>query len=286
MTQPTTLAALRRTAIATLSAAGADTPALDARLLLEHALSLPAAGSVTRATVVVSEEDAVRAMALVGRRAAGEPVSRIVGHRGFWTLDLALNAATLDPRPDTETVVEAALAALPAPAAPVRILDLGTGTGCILLALLAERPNATGVGVDLSADAALAAAANAVRNGLSDRARFLTGSWGDGLAGSFDLVVSNPPYIPTAAIAGLDREVRDHDPRAALDGGADGLDAYRAIAAQLPRLLAPGGVAVLEAGFGQADDVGRLLSAGGLRIRGTKKDLGGIERAIIAENRC
>ncbi|HEY0837539.1 MAG TPA: peptide chain release factor N(5)-glutamine methyltransferase [Azospirillum sp.] len=284
MTPAPTVSTLRRAAEARLSAAGVDTPELDARLLLQHALDLTRDQILTRAHDPVTPEQAARLDALVGRRAAREPVSRILGSRGFWTLDLGLNADTLDPRPDTESVVEAALDAVVDRAAPLRLLDLGTGTGCILLALLAELPNATGLGVDVSPQAVAAAAGNAARNGLDRRARFQTGDWAAGLAERFDLVVSNPPYIPSADIAALEPEVRVHDPLRALDGGADGLDAYRIIAAQLPGLLKDGGSAVLEVGAGQASDVAGLLAAAGLRVTGVFRDLGGVERCVRARN--
>ena len=284
MTTPITLHTLRRAAEARLRAAGVDTPELDARLLLEHALGLTRDQILTRAHAPVPPDQAAAFTALVERRAAREPVSRIVGSRGFWTLDLGLNADTLDPRPDTETVVEAALDAIPDRSAPLRLLDLGTGTGCILLALLAELPTATGLGVDVSPQAVAAATENAVRNGLAARARFQTGDWAAGLAERFDLVVSNPPYIPSADIAALEPEVRVHDPLRALDGGADGLDAYRAIAAQLPALLTPGGSAVLEVGAGQAGDVAALLAAANLAVTGVFRDLGGVERCVRARN--
>ncbi len=283
MTQ--TLKQLRRAAESRLREAGVDTPELDARLLVEHALSLTRNDLFTKADTPIPDEDAARLRALIERRASHEPVGRILGHREFWTLDLALNADTLEPRPDTETLVEAVLKAVPDRAAPLRLLDLGTGTGCILLALLAELPNALGLGVDLSPNAVAAAAANAERNGLGGRARFQTGNWAEGLSERFDVVVSNPPYIPSADIATLAPEVREHDPLRALDGGADGLDAYRVIAAQLPGLLVPGGVAGLEVGQGQAGDVARLLDATGLMPVGIFKDLGGIERCVLGRKR-
>ncbi|GAA4249636.1 peptide chain release factor N(5)-glutamine methyltransferase [Azospirillum formosense] len=280
-----TLHQLRRTAEARLREAGIDTPDLDARLLVEHALGLTRHDLFTRASDPVPEPDAARLLALVERRAGREPVGRILGHREFWTIDLALNPDTLEPRPDTETLVEAVLKALPDRNAPLRLLDLGTGTGCILLALLAELPNATGLGVDLSPGAVAAATANAARNGLAERARFQTGNWGAGLGERFAVVVSNPPYIPSADIAALDPEVREHDPLRALDGGADGLDAYRIIAAQLPDLLPPGGLAGLEVGQGQAADVTGLLAAAGLEPAGVFRDLGGVERCVLGRRR-
>jgi release factor glutamine methyltransferase len=214
----------------------------------------------------------------VARRLAGEPVDRIVGSRGFWTFDLAVTPDVLSPRADTETIVRAALERLgPAP----RILDLGTGSGAILLALLAERPDATGLGVDLSPAALTVARRNADRTGLAARVAFLAGGWDAALGQRFDLVVSNPPYIPTADIADLDPEVRDHDPHLALDGGADGLDAYRILLPLLPGLLTEGGFAVLEIGFGQGDDVSRLAADAGLAVLEIRPDLGGVPRAVV-----
>lgn len=217
------------------------------------------------------------------RRLKREPVFRIIGRRQFWGLDLQVTPAVLDPRADTETVVSAALAAMrDRMGEPLRVLDLGTGSGAILCAMLHEWRNATGVGVDRSPAACGVASANVAALGLSRRATIVDGDWAASLAGPFDLVVSNPPYIETAALAGLDPEVRDHDPVLALDGGADGLDAYRAIAASLPRLLAPGGCVVLEIGSTQAQAVAAVLNDYGLAVSGIVRDLGGHQRAIVA----
>ncbi|MBP2299987.1 peptide chain release factor N(5)-glutamine methyltransferase [Azospirillum picis] len=279
-----TLRALRAQAEARLREAGVETPDLDVRYLLEHALGLTRTDFVMKADQAVPAEDAAHALALVERRAAREPVGRILGHREFWTIDLVLTPDTLEPRPDTETVVEAVLAAIPDRKAALRLLDLGTGTGCILLALLSELPNATGLGVDLSPGAAAAAAGNAERNGLAERARFRTGDWARGVDERFDVVVSNPPYIPSADIATLDPEVREHDPLRALDGGPDGLEPYRIIAVELPRLLRPGGLAAFEVGQGQAEDVAALVEAQGLGETAILCDLGGIKRCVRARN--
>ena len=276
------LRTLRTQAEARLREAGIDTPELDARYLLEHALTLTRTDFVTKAEQVVPDDDAAHALALVERRAAREPVGRILGHREFWTIDLALNPDTLEPRPDTETVVEAVLAAIPDRKAPLRLIDFGTGTGCILLALLSELPNATGLGVDLSPLAVEGAAGNAERNGLADRARFRTGDWAKGIEERFDIVVSNPPYIPSADIAALEPEVREHDPLRALDGGPDGLEPYRILAAELPRLLVPGGLAAFEVGQGQAEDVAALVEAQGLGETAILCDLGGVKRCVRA----
>lgn len=216
------------------------------------------------------------------RRLAGEPVWRIRGEREFWGLPFRLSPATLEPRPDSETVIEAALAELsPRRDEALTLLDLGTGTGCLLIALLSELPQARGLGVDLSGEACETAAVNAALNGLDGRAAFRQGDWTKGLSGRFDLIVSNPPYIPSREIATLSREVSEHDPRLALDGGADGLAPYRLFATCLPPLLAPGGRVVLEIGAGQGPEVVALMRGGGLEFRGGRTDLGGHERALI-----
>ncbi|MBY6262461.1 peptide chain release factor N(5)-glutamine methyltransferase [Azospirillum sp. 412522] len=276
------LRTLRTQAEMRLREAGVDTPELDVRYLLEHALSLTRTDFVTRSEQTIPDADAARALSLVERRAAREPVGRILGHREFWTIDLALNPDTLEPRPDTETVVEAVLAAIPDRKAPLRLIDFGTGTGCILLALLSELPNASGLGVDLSRLAVEGATGNAERNGLAARARFQTGDWANGIKDRFDIVVSNPPYIPSADIATLEPEVREHDPLRALDGGPDGLEPYRIIAADLPRLLMPGGMVAFEVGQGQAEDVAALVEAQGLGETAILCDLGGVKRCVRA----
>ncbi|MBA4790356.1 MAG: peptide chain release factor N(5)-glutamine methyltransferase [Rhizobiales bacterium] len=264
-----------------LRAAGLPGADLDARLLFAFALGLPASG--LPGDDPVSPAEVATADALLARRIAGEPVARILGEKEFWSLPFALSPETLVPRPDTETLVEEALALRPDRAAPLRILDLGTGTGAILAALLVEYPAAFGIGVDRAEGAARTARDNLARLGLAARSLVLTGDWAGALAGPFDLVVSNPPYIPSSHIAGLDVEVRAHDPMAALDGGASGLVAYAAIAQALPGLLAPGGLAVLELGIGQEDAVAGLLRTAGLTVAGpARRDLGGIARALAA----
>ena len=264
-----------------LAQAGVETPDLDARILMAEALGLDPTEIVTDGRALVGAADAARIAALMDRRLAGEPVARILGHREFWSLSFQLSSETLVPRPDTETLVEAALDVLGATPAP-RILDLGTGSGAILAALLCERPDAFGVAVDLSPQAARTARDNLARLGLSDRSAVLVGNWATALADRFDLVVSNPPYIPSRDIAALAVEVRAHDPHGALDGGADGLDAYRAILAALPGLLKPSGRAVLELGIGQEGDVAALAQGYGLDVCGpARRDLGGVARALV-----
>ncbi len=264
-----------------LRAAAVEAPRLEARMLLAHALATTEDALLRDPRAPVPPEAAARFGAALRDRIAGRPMAHILGVRGFWTLDLAVSPATLIPRPDTEALVEAALDALPEAGAPLRVLDLGTGTGALLLAVLAERPRAFGIGVDLVPAAAALAAANARRNGLAGRAAFLAGDWAEPLAGRFDLVLSNPPYIASREIAGLMPEVAQHEPASALDGGADGLDAYRRLAEALPGLLAPGGLAVLELGIGQRPAVEALALRHGLRPAGCRPDLGGMERALL-----
>lgn len=227
-------------------------------------------------------EAASRVEAFAARREAGEPLSRIAGEREFWSLPFRVTPDVLDPRADTETLVEAALAALARREGDaLRLVDFGVGTGAILAALLAELPNARGLGVDRSEAAAKVARDNLEALGFGARAEVRVGNWGEGLAGPFDLIVSNPPYIPSAEIATLAPEVREHDPRLALDGGADGLDPYRALAPEIARLLAASGVFALEHGLGQGPDVRAILAAAGLRPRASRADLAGIERVQV-----
>ena len=269
----TTIGQALRDAAAILRAADIDNPAREARLLLGHALNLTQTDLLRDSGTAI---DPTPYNAIVRRRAAHEPMAFITGHQGFWSLDFLVSPATLIPRPDSETIVQAALDLPP----PARVLDLGTGTGCLLLSVLHERPNAFGVGVDLSPDAAALAATNARRLGLHHRSAFLCGDWGTALAGMFDLILSNPPYIEAATIAGLMPEVAHHEPRSALDGGPDGLDAYRIVVRALPALLAPNGAAVLELGVDQAPSVAALARACGFKAD-TRADLGGIDRAMV-----
>jgi len=284
--QGATVRTVQHSAAVQLRAAGIESARLDARILAGAAWGLGRDQLLCRADDPVGAEALERFDALLARRLAREPVSRILGRREFWSLDFGLSAETLDPRPDSETVIEAALDALGG-RPEIDILDLGTGTGCLLLALLSELPAARGLGLDLSAGAVTVATANAARLDLAGRARFECRDWRDGLGGRltpahFGLVVANPPYIPRGEIAGLAPEVARFEPAAALDGGADGLDAYRCLALQLPGLLIPGGNAVFEVGAGQAAAVSALLDAAGLTVSDLRRDLAGIERCVIA----
>jgi len=254
----------------------------DARALLR------AAGGLTRLQLAMApqapltDEEVDLLSRYAARRAAREPVSRILGERGFWTLDLVVAPNVLDPRADTETLVETTLALVENRDAPLDILDLGCGSGAILCALLSELPRARGVGIDLSSDACAATAENLARCGLSARARVVQGRWGEPLAGPFDIIVSNPPYVRAGDIPGLDPEVRFYDPALALDGGPDGLDCYREIVADLPRLLKSDGLVAFEVGHDQAVGVAALIGARGLGVVRVGRDAGGHERVVAA----
>ena len=282
---PPTLEESVAEAAARLAAAGIENPRHDARLLICRVLGGGPELLLGQPGRLLSSEESRRVEAAVRRRQAREPVSRILGEREFWSLPFGLNEGTLDPRPDSETLVEVVLAALADRSAPLRLLDLGSGSGCLLLALLSELPKAEGLGIDISAAAVAAAAENADRLGLAVRARFRRHSWEDGLdlgTRSWDVVVSNPPYIASADIAGLAPEVAVYDPVAALDGGADGLAAYRALVPAAAMVLKPGGLIALEIGPGQAAAVEGLFGAAGLRPLRRAADLSGMERCLLA----
>jgi release factor glutamine methyltransferase len=267
-----------------LRAAGLDTPELDARVLVANAAGVTSGEVVLRGDLALSPNAEARLADAVARRLAREPVARILGRREFWGLIFDLGADTLVPRPETETLVECVLADLRdrGIAAP-RIADLGTGSGAILLALLSELPAARGVGVERAPGAASTARRNAARLGFADRALVTLGDWAAPLApAGFDVVVSNPPYIASVELAGLDPEVRHHDPRAALDGGPEGLDAYRALLPSAAAALAPGGLLALEIGETQAADVARLADAAGLHEISVAHDLAGRPRVVTA----
>ncbi len=274
-------------AVSVLREAGIETPELDARLLLCHAAGLTHEGFVAQAGRALAPEAAKRLNAMIRRRVSREPVSRITGMREFYGRSFLVDADALDPRPDTETLIEAALDGVEQAGRrdePLRLLDLGTGTGCILLTLLAELPKARGSGTDLSLGALRVAEANAMRLGVAARVSFLRSDWLDGVSGAFDLIVSNPPYIATSEIGGLAPEVGLHDPRLALDGGPDGLDAYRRIAAGAARLLAPQGQLLVEIGASQAVAVAALLREAGFVVEtaSPRLDLAGRPRVVVA----
>jgi release factor glutamine methyltransferase len=260
--------------------AGIASARLDARILVGHALGLAPSLLFARGDVTISAAAGASLRAMAQRRLAHEPVARILGEREFYGLPFKVTPDTLDPRPDTETLVEAVLGEKTRMAAP-RILDLGTGTGCILLAILSAWPEAGGVGIDINAGAVAVAAENARRLGLAARAAFQTGRWAEGLSGPFDIIVSNPPYVTDGEFAALAPDVRLFDPRGALTAGADGLDAYRALIGPAAKLLTPRGRIFLEIGAGQRGVVTELASAAGLRLQGHRADLAGIDRCLV-----
>jgi release factor glutamine methyltransferase len=279
-----TVESARRALAARLESAGIEFAELDARILAGAALGLDLTGLIKAAREPVTEAEAARLEAFARRRLAGEPVARILGVKEFWGLPFKLSTETLVPRPDTETVVELALElqrVLPRSLRPLRIVDIGTGSGAILLALLSELTEAWGVGTDISTAALATARRNAAELGLESRASFVACHYASALSGGFGLMVSNPPYIRSEDIAELATEVREYDPHRALDGGADGLCAYRALIPEAAQLLRPGGALVVEAGRGQSGDIEDLMTAAGLTIlNAPKADLGGIARAI------
>ena len=282
--QDLTIAGMRRSLAQQFSAAGIDSANTDARILIGYALSLDHTALATASDRPLDTEERKTIAALARRRLAREPVARIIGSKEFWSLPLSINASTLVPRPETETVVEVALGVIDATGPrtrTLRIADLGTGSGALLLALLSELPNATGIGTDISLDALKMARANAQRLGVT-RAAFVAGDMARPLGAPLDLIVSNPPYIASGEFAALAPEVRAFDPRSALDGGADGLDCYRSLGASAPALLEPGGALVMEIGVGQADAVARLFSAAGLALAPPQPDLNGIPRVLLA----
>lgn len=281
-------ALLRDTAVA-LTAAGIDNVRFEARLLLSHAAGLSIEQLIARGPDPAPVAVIATLRDLTARRVRREPMAYILGEREFWGLPFKVSAAVLVPRPDSETLIETVLGLFPDRGRPLRIADLGLGSGCLLLTLLREYPQAVGVGIDASPEALEMASVNAGALGVASRARLEAGDWREAgwaerLGGPFDLLVSNPPYIESATIDGLMPEVARHEPRLALDGGADGLAAYRAIAAEAARLVVPGGWAVVEGGEGQAADIAALFAAAGLKPGAPRQDLGGVDRVVPAQH--
>ncbi len=288
---PTHFRACCRNVTKVLKKIGVMTPELDARLLISDALGLEGAAFFLQPDRLLSEDELNRIAQRLARRMAGEPVSRIIGKRGFWKHEFRLCPDVLDPRPDSETLIEVALELVPPVVGlskKMRVLDLGTGTGALLLSLLLEWPQARGIGIDISEKALAMARENAVHLGCAERTEFLLSNWldvfGEKECDPFDLILCNPPYIPEGEIDGLAREVAGFDPRRALDGGADGLDAYREIIPSLRQFLTPQGIVLFEIGEGQHDDLSSLFSRSGLRMiggdNGCHKDLAGIIRCV------
>ena len=273
--------ALLAEATACLQSAGVPQGRRDARLLIAASLDVGVEAVVGYPERLLSDSQWTHAQEMIARRAAREPVSRILGRREFWGLGFQLSPATLDPRPESETLIEAVLERPVSRRDAPRVLDLGTGSGCLLLAMLSALPEASGLGVDLEPAALATAAANAEALGLAGRCRFAVSDWDAAVTGLWDILLCNPPYVTEAQMAELAPEVAEHDPQAALAGGADGLDAYRRLLPGLPRLLAPDGMAALEIGAGQAVAVGRMAFAAGLSAVDCPRDLAGIERCLI-----
>ncbi len=268
-------------AVRRLNEAGVEDAAREARRLAQVALGLDAGGLLKRKESALTEIEGTALEGLVARRAGREPFARIAGEKEFWSLAFRLVPETLIPRPESETLIETALARVGDRQAALRVLDLGAGSGCLLLALLSELPRATGLGVDTSEAALACARANAERLGLATRAAWRRADWTDGLDETFDVVLANPPYVAQRDWRALAPEVRDHDPRPALAAGADGLAAYRRIVPALARVLAPAGFACLEIGAGQQAALARLAGASGLRVLDVRRDLAGIERCVV-----
>jgi release factor glutamine methyltransferase len=269
------------TAKQSLRAAGIESASLDAELLLAHTLQTSREQIIGYPERTLSTEQFFQFEALVERRTKREPMAHILGKREFWGRDFKVNHHTLDPRPDSETLIEAVLDLYPDRNNNLRIIDFGTGTGCLLLTLLAEFPNANGVGVDISGDALVVANENSCNLGLANRSRFIVSRWGDEVQGKYDLIISNPPYIKSSEISGLEPEVAEYEPKGALDGGDSGLKCYEELAPYIASLISDDGFAVLELGIGQDSDVRAILENAGLCFVAFSKDLAGINRCLV-----
>lgn len=283
ITGAATIAEAMTEAVRRLAAAGVAEPRREARILVGHGLGVRAEYVIGHPERELKPDEWARIEAAVARRCTRRPLAQVLGKREFWSLEFAVTPDTLDPRADSECLIEAVLAHVPDRNARLDILDLGTGTGCLLLTLLHEMPNARGTGVDISAAALKVARRNAESLGLAARARFLEGDWGGGIEGRFDVIVANPPYVPAAELARLQPEVALFEPRLALDGGTDGLAQYRRLAPDLARLLATGGIAVIELGLGQQEAAAAILGEAGLESTAVALDLALRERAIVAK---
>jgi release factor glutamine methyltransferase len=265
-----------------LAQAGVATAALDARLLVMEATGLSLEALLREPDRGIHAKARARLARMLERRRAREPLAYIIGRRAFWTFELAVGPDVLVPRPESETVVEAVLEAVGCREEAYRILDLGTGSGCLVLALLSELPRAWGLGLDASEGALALARDNAAQLGLAARCAFLRGNWLAAVKGQFDIVVCNPPYIPEREIEALAPEIRRYEPRLALDGGVDGLDAYRQLLGGMNKIVARSGLVALEVGDGQAGAVENLLDATGFCALGRKPDLAGKLRVVLA----
>lgn len=281
---PRTIADLLAEARKRFDAAGVADPVFDARLLVSGILGLSLADILLKGSDSVADDVAQAVLGAIARRETGEPVHRILGQREFYGLEFFLSSGTLEPRPDTETLVDTILPYLRSAVAAkgsAQLLDMGTGTGAICLSLIHECPGAEGVGSDISEDALATAWRNAVANGVSDRFKTVKSHWFDKIEGSFDIIVSNPPYIRSSVIETLDRDVREFDPMAALDGGPDGLEPYRAIARGAGGFLTENGIIGVEIGFDQRQDVETIFKSAGFPCIAGVKDYGGNDRVLV-----
>lgn len=278
-----TIATAMADATRRLDSAGIANPRGEARVLLSHLLGLGAEKVIGYPELEIDGDSAINFEAALARRVRREPMSHVLGKREFWSLEFRVTADTLDPRPDSETLVEAVLEHAVERGRRFRVLDLGTGSGCLLLAILSELPNATGVGVDISLAALDVARGNATALGLGKRAEFKLAQWDSGLDGDFDIVVSNPPYIPTGELGRLEPEVARFEPRLALDGGIDGLAEFHALAPVIARRLRGRGIAVIEVGAGQSGPVVEIMTSAGFHIFDQRDDLGGVTRCLVLQ---
>ncbi|MEZ5690564.1 MAG: peptide chain release factor N(5)-glutamine methyltransferase [Rickettsiales bacterium] len=270
-----------RQAVLNLQEERIQTASIDARVLLEHVLRVSREELLFSFDLLMDEEQYYYYQELLKKRVKGFPVAKLIGNRQFWGIDFSVNNYTLDPRPDSETVIESALAYIENRASVIRVLDLGTGSGCLLISLLSELPSASGVGVDCCDNALSVARKNAVSAGVADRVEFFRSNWCANVNDKFDVVLANPPYIPSAVIERLEPDVKDYEPMLALDGGSDGLSCYRDILKELPEFMNDGGIAVFEIGIGQEEDFGKIATGHGFDIAGFRKDLSGITRCVI-----
>ena len=282
MTPASTIGAIYQQLSDELAAAGIEEPRLEARMLMSFAAGLEQSRIIGYPEDEIAADTAAKLNNLAERRKTGEPIAYITGQKEFWSLNFKVSEETLIPRPDSETLIEAVLAKLPDKSASPRILDLGTGSGCLLMALLSELPNATGLGVDINPETCEIARENAEQFGLTSRAKIKTNDWMTGLDGEFDIIISNPPYIVESEIAALEPDVKKFEPHLALSGGADGLSAYRLIAAQCRAHLPPNGLLAVECGMGQVTDIKGIFEKNNLMVKNVHKDIANVERCILA----
>lgn len=264
-----------------LKDAGIESFSLDAQLLLAHVLGKTREFVISRPEHILSTQEILDYESLIKRRQNREPLAKIIGKKEFWSMEFLVNSATLDPRPDSETIIEAVLEIFPEKGKEIKLIDFGTGSGCLLLTILSEYPNSLGIGVDINRDTLDVAVKNAEKLGLAKRSEFILNGWAEGMEGKFDLIISNPPYIKNSDIKELEPEVSAHEPYMALAGGEDGLDCYRLLASQINNLLKQDGYLILEFGMGQENSVKEIFENSGFRFVSFKNDLAGTTRCVV-----